>query len=303
MKTPLKLTIYLIALLVGFGAAFGVGRLAVPSELADNWAATATHEPTVPAPVRGLSLSADGYELTALTAPAAVGDNGELTFQIRTADGEPVRRFATEHGRELHAIVVRSDGTQYRHVHPILDEASGTWAMPWAWVEAGTYRVLADFTSEGGSQAVTLSRTIQVGGAFTPVAPEPNQTADVAGFTLTLDGDLTPGATSALTIDVQRDGEPVTTLEPYLGAFGHLVVLRDGDLAYVHVHADGDPSQPGGTAGPNLAFGAEAPTTGRYLLYLDFMVDGQVHTAEFVLDAGPAEAATAHGEEPHDDEH
>ena len=30
---------------------------------------------------------------------------------------------------------------------------------------------------------------------------------------------------------------------------------------------------------------AEAPTAGRYLLYLDFQVDGQVHTATFATTA------------------
>lgn len=51
-------------------------------------------------------------------------------------------------------------------------------------------------------------------------------------------------------------------------------------------HAEGDDPQDGDTAGPDIRFAAEAPTTGRYLLYLDFQVDGQVHTAEFVVDAG-----------------
>ena len=77
----------------------------------------------------------------------------------------------------------------------------------------------------------------------------------------------------------------MTTLEPYLGAFGHLVALREGDLAYLHVHAEGDEPQARDTAGPEIGFAAEAPTADRYLLYLDFQVDGQVQTAEFVIDA------------------
>ena len=45
-----------------------------------------------------------------------------------------------------------------------------------------------------------------------------------------------PGQESELTLSVSRDGRPVTDLQPYLGAYGHLVVLRDGDLAYLHAH-------------------------------------------------------------------
>ena len=74
-------------------------------------------------------------------------------------------------------------------------------------------------------------------------------------------------------------------LQPFLGAAGHLVALRTGDLAYLHVHPMDD-SAGRSPSDPQVVFTAEAPTPGRYLLYLDFQVDGQVHTAEFVVDAG-----------------
>ena len=41
-----------------------------------------------------------------------------------------------------------------------------------------------------------------------------------------------------LTLTVTKDGQPVTDLQPYLGAYGHLVALRAGDLAYLHVHPE-----------------------------------------------------------------
>ena len=62
------------------------------------------------------------------------------------------------------------------------------------------------------------------------------------GYTVTLDGDLTAGADAKLTLSVSRDGKPVTDLQPYLAAYGHLVALRDGDLAYLHVHPEGRPT-------------------------------------------------------------
>jgi hypothetical protein len=78
-----------------------------------------------------------------------------------------------------------------------------------------------------------------------------------------------PDARSAWT-SVTRDGREVET-EPYLGARGHLVALREGDLAFLHVHPDED----------SLAFMAEFPSAGRYGLYLQFKHHGRVHTAEF----------------------
>jgi hypothetical protein len=132
----------------------------------------------------------------------------------------------------------------------------------------------------------------------------------VDGFEVTLNGDLQTGSTSELVVEVSRGGEPVTTLEPYLGAFGHLVALREGDQAYLHVHPEGAEPGEGDLAGPTVTFMTEAPTPGRYLLYLDFQVEGQVRTATFTVDttesasttepAGTTDTATdGHGDEDH----
>jgi len=93
---------------------------------------------------------------------------------------------------------------------------------------------------------------------------------------------------------VSRNGQPVTALEPYLGAYGHLVALREGDLAYLHVHPEGAEPAAGSLSGPDIEFMTSAPTSGRYLLFLDFQVAGQVHTAEFVLEAARPGAGHAH---------
>ncbi|WP_231819548.1 hypothetical protein [Microbacterium resistens] len=235
----------------------------------------------------GLSLSAQGLVLGPVGAPAAVGEPGELVFRILGEDGEALTAFEQSHEKELHLIVVRTDGTGFRHVHPALDAGTGTWTAPWVWDAAGTYRVYADF-APAGADKVTLSRTVDVTGEFTPRAAMPAAASDVAGFQATVEGALVAGQASALTVRIHRDGQPVTTLEPYLGAFGHLVALREGDLAYLHVHAEGQAPSDGALSGPEIAFMAQAPTAGRYLLYLDFQVAGVVHTASFVLDAHPA---------------
>jgi hypothetical protein len=109
----------------------------------------------------------------------------------------------------------------------------------------------------------------------------------VDGYTVSLTGDLNPGAASKLTLSVARDGVPVTDLQPYLGAYGHLVALRNGDLAYLHVHPDGAPGDGRTTAGPQITFYADVPSTGSYRLYLDFQHNGVVRTAEFTAVAGP----------------
>ena len=244
--------------------------------------------------VTGVTLAASDLTIGPIDAPAVPDEPSVLAFQILDRDGEPLTEFETEYEEELHLITVRSDGTEYRHVHPELDPTTGTWSLPWTWDAAGSYRVYADFTTADGT-AVTLSRMVDVAGTVEAQPVTDVSVRDqVDGFDVTIDGDLTAGSASDVTVAVTRDGQPVTELEPYLGAFGHLVALRQGDLAYLHVHAQGDEPQTGDLAGPEIAFAAEAPTAGRYLLYLDFQVDGQVHTAQFVLDAVPPDGDVDH---------
>ena len=90
------------------------------------------------------------------------------------------------------------------------------------------------------------------------------------------------GTESELTLTVKRDGQPVTDLEPYLGALGHLVAIRDGDLAYLHVHPLDEAV---GAGGPEVRFAVEVPTTGRYALFLDFSHGGVVRTASVLATA------------------
>lgn len=298
MNAAGRLALYGAGLVVAFGGAFTVAQAVTPDSAVQAWrdrspaSAHAEHEAddegAAPTPPPGLSLSQAGYLLSPVSAPPRAQSPGQLRFRIDNAAGEPVTAFTTTHEKDLHLIAVRTDGSGFQHTHPTLDPATGIWSTPWTWPAAGSYRVFTDFqpADVGAAPQVTLSRTVQVAGEFTPVDPGTQRTVDqVDGYTVTLDGHLISGATGHLAVTVSRDGKPVGNLQPYLGAFGHLVALRDGDLAYLHVHPQGDEPAPGRTGGPTISFAAEAPTPGKYLLYLDFRVDGAVHTATFVIDA------------------
>jgi hypothetical protein len=136
-----------------------------------------------------------------------------------------------------------------------------------------------------------------VGGDFRPAElPADDRTATLRTpegvYTVTLEGDTAPGASTVLTTRVELDGEPVTDLEPYLGAFGHLVAIRAGDLGYLHVHPEeGEP-------GPGVDFATAFPTPGTYRLFLDFQHRGTVRTAAFTVESG---GAPGHAAEEGDD--
>ena len=105
------------------------------------------------------------------------------------------------------------------------------------------YRVFADFVPAATGETLTLTSTLEVAGELQPVPLGDDTTeSTVDGLTVTLDGAPAAGTSSMLTFTVTRDGTPVTTLQPYLGAAGHLVALRVGDLAYLHVHPMDEPT-------------------------------------------------------------
>jgi hypothetical protein len=82
-----------------------------------------------------------------------------------------------------------------------------------------------------------------------------------------------------LLFHITRDGKPVNNVAPLLGARGHLVALREGDLAYLHTHPTDDES------GNVVGFETHFPSSGLYRLFFQFRVDGKIHTAEFTLQA------------------
>jgi hypothetical protein len=293
MNTAIKLGGFGIGLVALFTAALGLGSLFPASEPTTTAAAahgghagTTPEQNTAPAALpAGLQISQDGYRLTPLSPSLSTGTPQPFRFQITGPDGSPVTSYTTSHDKDLHLIVVRRDLSGFQHVHPALG-GDGTWSIPLAVPAAGQYRVFADF-HPAGHDGLTLGADVPAAGDYQPAPlPAPTRTATVDGYTVTLTGDLAPGASSKVTLSVSKDGKAVNDLQPYLGAYGHLVALRDGDLAYLHVHPDGTPGDGRTAAGPDVAFHAEVPSDGAYRLYLDFQHDGKVRTAEFTAQAG-----------------
>jgi hypothetical protein len=223
-----------------------------------------------PQPVRGLAVSEGGLTLELARNTATAGKRTDLAFRIVDRGGQTVRDFDLEHTKRMHVIVVRRDMTGFRHVHPTR-RADGAWSVPVTLRNAGSYRVFADFSVAG--KAYTLADDLTVDGTVrSQQLPAPVESVNVDGMRVTQTvGASRAGAEAELGFEVTRDGKPVV-IEDYLGAKGHLVALRQGDLAFLHVHPDED----------SLAFMATFPTAGSYRLFLQFKTeDGRVHTAAF----------------------
>jgi len=286
MNTTTRLAVFggVLALLAAgaFAAGNAVGPVSAAEEPAHrDMGGTGAEHAGMAAPANelpgGLAASKDGYTFTTGSTP----EPGRFSFTITGPDGKPVTAFDVEHEKKLHLIVVRRDTSGFRHVHPEM-APDGTWSVPLTLPAAGSYRAFADFAPTGG-KPMTLGVDLSVAGNYRPATFAPSRVANVDGYTVELAGDLAAGKTSPLTLTVRRGGVPVTDLQPYLGAYGHLVALRGGDLAYLHVHPDGEPGDGKTAAGPQVKFAAEVPSAGIYRLFLDFKHGDVVRTAEFTV--------------------
>ncbi len=274
MSAPLKLAAFAALLALIFGGATAVGgaigpdrepfppmvhatphAAAVPDERMELGHDAHDDEPE---PVRGLAVSEGGLTLDLARDELPRDDDTLLRFAIRDEDRERVRDFEVEHARRMHLIVVRRDGRGFQHLHPRL--VDGEWRVPITIPQAGGYRVFADFKRAGRPHTLAADLSVDGSANYRPL-PKRSRVARVDGYRVEREP-------NALRFTITRGGREITP-QRYLGARGHLVALREGDLAFVHVHPTGD------------VYEAELERGTRYRLYLQFRHGGEVHTAEF----------------------
>ncbi|MDO9175574.1 MAG: hypothetical protein Q7V62_12280 [Actinomycetota bacterium] len=283
-----KLASFSVLLLLAFVAAVAAGRELNPDKPAglagESHAApdggsmnmsSGGHGAVSAHAVRGLSVTDEGVRLVVTTPELERGKQEQISFHIVDEAGKTVRDFEPTHTKRMHLIVVRRDLTGFQHLHPAMS-ADGTWSVRTSLPEAGSYRVFADFLRD--DEPVTLASDLRVDGGsdLRPLpAPADAATSDDGYRVHFSDRGAQPDRPSALRFTVTRDGRPVE-VEPYLGASGHLVALREGDLAFLHVHPEEHASAPGA-----IDFESTFPSIGTYRLFLQFQHEGRVQTVAF----------------------
>jgi hypothetical protein len=230
------------------------------------------------------------------------GEKVRLNFTVsHPQTGARVRDYVINHEKLFHLFIVSQDMNEYQHIHPELS-ADGDFKVETTLPRAGLYKLHSDFFPAGGTLQV-LHRELATAGYRAPRAPAPAALVADTSFTKTIDGmkinlewdrELTAGAFIRLkyTLVDARTGEAVKDLEPYLGAWGHTLILDAAQSEYLHSHPtetlpEGVP-RAGLRGGPEVEFGAMFPEAGLYRIWTQFQRDGRVTTVSFTVRVRPA---------------
>ena len=246
------------------------------------------------------------YALELTTSPVAIKAGQPVTFFFTVrhpGTSALITAYELVHEKPYHLFIVSSDMTVFEHVHPA-PQADGRWALQVTLPKPGNYRLLSDFLPTGGSPQF-IGRTIETAGfdgdldSQAPhLQPDTLFTKTVGPLTAHLElepSTLVEGEFGHLmfTLSDAKTGRPVTDLQPYLGAFGHALILSEDFRDYVHSHPfegpDSDISK--GAGGPTVTFEGYMPRAGRYRAWSQFQRNGEVITVPFTLNVATVEEA------------
>jgi hypothetical protein len=167
-------------------------------------------------------------------------------------------KIIPDHGHQMHLFLVGlPDLDRFYHLHP--DQVtSDTFTERLPAVAEGNYAVFADIVRESGFPDTMTARitlpdvpgTPPVGddSAATAASPSNGKTLgpvltlpDHSRWEWMIDGQAVHSRQPALLRFrvVDKDGKPVSDLEPYMGMAGHLVIVKRDLTVFAHVHPSG----------------------------------------------------------------
>ena len=186
-----------------------------------------------------------------------------------------------EHEKKIHFIMVSSDLSWFDHQHPEYTP-SGSYDLPYTFKNGGSYILFADYKPTGADHNLEKIN-VEVKGK--PLASktftQSQLTSKVDGFEVSLVPEkgikFESGSQLHIKGVITKGGKAVdpTTLENYLGAKAHMVVIGLEDKNYLHVHP--------GVENGNFDLHTTFEKPGIYRGWLQFQSDGKVHTADFVI--------------------
>ena len=228
-------------------------------------------------------LNSNKYKMKFTTNPTVVEAGKQVTLsmtpQIIGKESELVP-LDVAHEKKIHFIMVSKDLSWFDHQHPEYN-SKGSYDLNYTFKNGGDYILFADYKPSGGNHTVDKIYINVKGNILSEKKYSKSQlTSDVDGFEVSLSsetGKLESGNLQHIIGVITKGGNSVdpNTLENYLGAKAHMVVIGVEDKNYLHVH----PGVENGKFDLHTTF--DKP--GIYRGWIQFQSSGKVHTADFVF--------------------
>ncbi len=212
---------------------------------------------------------------------------------------EQVKYFNMTHDKLFHLFIISQDMSEFQHIHPML-EKDGSFTIDTVLPIAGNYKIYSDFYPHEGAPQVLQQNIATAGYTKDLLAGQPRlkpdatltRTADGINVALTLEPqDIIAGQPVALKYHLTdaQSGQPVRDLVPYLGAWGHTLILSEDQADYVHSHPEevvaDVPDKSKLRGGPEATFNAFFPKPGNYRIWSQFQRGETLTTVSFTVRA------------------
>ncbi len=226
-------------------------------------------------------------------SPAKAGEEADLQFTIReTKSKSVVKDFDIAHTKVFHLLMVSKDLSWFAHEHPE-QQPDGTFTHKQVFPSGGQYFTFADVAPRGAGSQILMG-SVKVAGpvpAAIPLIPGGTTNA-VDGIKAILKGASNIPIGKSLPVTFQltdtSTGDAITDLEPYLGAYGHLMIIHADGQTVVHSHPAEDDAGIAQSKRGIVTFNARFPKAGIYKAWGQFQRGGKVVTIPFVISVGGA---------------
>jgi len=237
------------------------------------------------------------FRLEVSSAPKKpkAGQPAQLEFRVRARDKpkELHTAFEVVHEKLMHLLVVREDLGFFGHEHPEIG-TDGVFRLSYRFPAGGDYHLFADLAPRGaGSQVMMVKVRVQGTSAARfdltkAAAAERSPVKKVEGVEVELktpEGSLPAKKTTGIAFHLTdaATGQAITDLQPYLGAMGHLILIHEDAVTFVHSHAD--ERQPDAGRNGAIPFLVRFPKAGLYRGWTQFQRNGNILTSDFILQA------------------
>lgn len=220
------------------------------------------------------------------------GKPATLRFAIRdTKTKAIVKDVEVAHTKLFHLLIASKDLSWFSHEHPE-QQPDGTFLHTQIFPSGGEFRLYADVAPQGAGSQI-LGTTLKVSGVAAqpvPLTPSGSLKATVDGITAVFSAaepSIPVGKSTSLTFTLTDSaGKPITDLEQYLGAYGHLMIIHQDGQTVVHSHPAEDEAGIARSRKGIVSFNARFPKPGIYKAWGQFQRAGKVVTIPFVIKIG-----------------